>query len=189
MAKLAPGLVKLPKCVLIVSLLLLYGYNSTHPDWLLGGHYFLVMTLLARYPMHVQSVFKLIVDILMDIHVMVNWQLSTRVSADPCHMTISQAQVYNSFRWHVFVKLSANQLLVLNDCRLRSIMKRPILTSSTELLEGNLRPRPWCIDVAFTPGGGGGTLGISRWGCAAGTLEPLTYIRASSAEFCYPILE
>ena len=37
--------------------------------------------------------------------------------------------------------------------------------------------------------GGGGTLGISGWGCAAGTLEPLTYTRASSAEFCYPILE
>ena len=36
---------------------------------------------------------------------------------------------------------------------------------------------------------GGGTLGISGWGCAAGTLEPLTYTRASSAEFCYPILE
>ena len=34
-----------------------------------------------------------------------------------------------------------------------------------------------------------GTLGISGWGCAAGTLEPLTYTRASSAEFCYPILE
>ena len=32
---------------------------------------------------------------------------------------------------------------------------------------------------------GGGTLGISGWGCAAGTIEP----RASSAEFCYPILE
>ena len=31
-------------------------------------------------------------------------------------------------------------------------------------------------------GGGGGTLGISGWGCAAGTLEPLTYTRASSAE-------
>ena len=39
------------------------------------------------------------------------------------------------------------------------------------------------------PGGGGGTLGISRWGRAAGTLEPLTYTRASSTEFCYPILE
>ena len=34
----------------------------------------------------------------------------------------------------------------------------------------------------------GGTLGISGWGRAAGTLlEPLTYTRASSAEFCYPI--
>ena len=37
-------------------------------------------------------------------------------------------------------------------------------------------------------GGGGGTLGFSNWGCAARTLEPLTYTRASSAEFCYPIL-
>ena len=36
---------------------------------------------------------------------------------------------------------------------------------------------------------GGGTLGISGWGCAAGTSEPLTYTRVSSAEFCYPILE
>ena len=38
-------------------------------------------------------------------------------------------------------------------------------------------------------GGEGDTLGISCWGCAAGTLEPLAYTRASSAEFCYPILE
>ena len=38
-------------------------------------------------------------------------------------------------------------------------------------------------------GPGGGTLGISGWGCAAGTLERLAYTRASSAEFCYPILE
>ena len=30
---------------------------------------------------------------------------------------------------------------------------------------------------------GGGTLGISGWECAAGTLEPLGYTRASSAEF------
>ena len=36
---------------------------------------------------------------------------------------------------------------------------------------------------------GGGTLRISGWGCAAGTLEPLTYTRASSAKFFYPILE
>ena len=44
------------------------------------------------------------------------------------------------------------------------------------------------IVVRIHPGGGG-TLGISGWGCAADTLEPLTYTRASSAEFCYPILE
>ena len=27
-----------------------------------------------------------------------------------------------------------------------------------------------------TPGGGGGTLGISGWGCAAGALKPLAHI-------------
>ena len=37
--------------------------------------------------------------------------------------------------------------------------------------------------------GGGGTLGLFGWGCAAGTLEPLAYTRASSSEFCYPILD
>ena len=35
----------------------------------------------------------------------------------------------------------------------------------------------------------GGTLGISGWACATGTLEPLAYTRASSAEFCYPLLK
>ena len=44
----------------------------------------------------------------------------------------------------------------------------------------------WWADYAP---GRRGTLGISGWGCAAGTLEPLSYTRASSAEFCYPILE
>ena len=38
-------------------------------------------------------------------------------------------------------------------------------------------------------GGLGGTLGISGWACVAGTLEPFTYTRASSAEFCHPIPE
>ena len=43
--------------------------------------------------------------------------------------------------------------------------------------------------VARPEGGGGGTLGISGWGCATGTLESLTYTRVSAAEFCNPILE
>ena len=53
--------------------------------------------LLARCARHIKSVFNLIVN----IHVMVNWQLSNvkRVSADQCHMTVSGAQVYNSLRW------------------------------------------------------------------------------------------
>ena len=35
----------------------------------------------------------------------------------------------------------------------------------------------------------GGTLGLYfGWGCAAG-LEPFAYTRASSVEFCYPILD
>ena len=43
--------------------------------------------------------------------------------------------------------------------------------------------------LSFAPIPRGGTLGISGWGCAAGTLEPLTYTRASSAEFGYPTPE
>ena len=46
-----------------------------------------------------------------------------------------------------------------------------------------------CLGLCTTENPGGGTLGIFGWGCAAGTLEPLTYTRASSAEFCYPLLE
>ena len=33
--------------------------------------------------------------------------------------------------------------------------------------------------VAFPGGGGGGTLEISGWGCAARTLEPFAYTRAN----------
>ena len=41
--------------------------------------------------------------------------------------------------------------------------------------------------LQHTPGGGGGgTLGISGWGCAAGTLEPLAYTRASFSWLLLP---
>ena len=44
--------------------------------------------------------------------------------------------------------------------------------------------------VGPVPGeGGGGTLGLFGWGCAAGILEPLAYTRASASEFCYHILD
>lgn len=48
------------------------------------------------------------------------------------------------------------------------------------------RWRTTCNASSYDPGG---TLGISGWGCADGTLEPLAYNRASSGEFCYPIRE
>ena len=55
----------------------------------------------------------------------------------------------------------------------------------TSLLKGitnNLK----IIYLNYTGGGGGGTLGISGWGCAAGTLEPLAYTRASFSWILLP---
>ena len=48
-----------------------------------------------------------------------------------------------------------------------------------------------CLELftRWQPRGWGGTLVIFGWGCAAGTLEPLAYTRASSSEFCYPVLD
>ena len=53
--------------------------------------------LLARCPRHIKSVFNLTFDILMDIHVMINWQLSKRVSADRFNLTVSLTQVFNAW--------------------------------------------------------------------------------------------
>ena len=46
------------------------------------------LALPALCPKNIQSVSDLKVDILMDIHVMVKWQLSKRVSADQYHLTV-----------------------------------------------------------------------------------------------------
>ena len=72
----------------------------------------------------------------------------------------------------------------------------PSLTTATSLksqILSLLKPGHWIgiysnqKDIEYIPPArGGGTLGISGWGCAAGSLEPLTFTRASSAEFCYP---
>ena len=70
---------------------------------------------------------------------------------------------------------------------------RSIYTAASNVLEASKETsQSFVIEgkCELVPGrGGGGSLGISGWECAAGTLEPLTYSRASSAEFCYPILE
>ena len=46
----------------------------------------------------------------------------------------------------------------------------------------NLVSNNLAINICWNEaGGGGGTLRISGWGCAAGTQEPLTHTKASSA--------
>ena len=49
-------------------------------------------------------------------------------------------------------------------------------------------PRRLCVSHSLSMGPISAKRG-QWWGSAAGTLEPLTYTRASSAKFCYPILE
>ena len=51
---------------------------------------------------------------------------------------------------------------------------------SNENQKDNLRP-------CWTPRGG--TLGISGWGCAPGTLSLYQSYNCSAVEFCFPILE
>ena len=57
---------------------------------------------LARCPRHIQSVFNLIMGILINIHVMVDWQQLKRVFVDQCQMTVSWDQVLRTLRWRVF---------------------------------------------------------------------------------------
>ena len=62
---------------------------------------------LAMCPRHIQSVSNLIVDILMDIHVMVNYELSKRVSAVQCPWVYRGCKC--TTHWgDVFLKLSAD---------------------------------------------------------------------------------
>ena len=68
-------------------------------------------------------------------------------------------------------------------------MRKTLVGQATALHKSVLKISWKILSVAHPPepGGitrGGGTLGISGWGCAAGIPEPLAYTRASSAEFC-----
>ena len=64
-----------------------------------------------RYlPIIIQSAFNFIEGIPMDIHVMVNWQLSKRVSADRCYSVIAASSVQLT-EVTGFINLSADQLL------------------------------------------------------------------------------
>ena len=75
-----------------------------------------------------------------------------------------------------------NKKILLNSCRVFLEYTKIEKASESSDFVTNSYSESWNTSW-------GGTLGISGWGCAAGTLEPFTYTRASSAEFCYPILE
>ena len=104
------------------------------------------LALLAGCPGHGQSVFNFIVDI----------QPRSVGSCQKRYPLTSVTWLYRELkctthRGDVFVKVIRRHLLVLIDRRLRSIMERPydnLSTSSVRSLQGNLRPRPWCIDLA-----------------------------------------
>ena len=111
-------------------------------------------------------------------------------SAEPAKLAVEDCCVRDIDAWITVNKLKMNrdktELVVLTASHRQpspltsiSVCDEVISKSSVAtILVTNLETLP-----------GGGTLGISGWGCAAGTLEPLTYTRATSAEFCYPILE
>ena len=73
--------------------------------------------LLARSPRHIQFVF----NVILGIHVMVNWELSKKVSAN--HMTVSRAQVNISLSWRVFQNYPLKSYWCLIDRRLRSFFQ------------------------------------------------------------------
>ena len=64
---------------------------------------------LAKSPRHILAVFNLILD----MHALVNCQLSKKVFADHCHMTVSRAQVYNSLKVRYLLNLSSEQCFQL----------------------------------------------------------------------------
>ena len=93
----------------------------------------------ARCPRHIQSVFKMILDILMDINVMVNWQLSKRVSTDQCHLSVSWLKC--TTRWGVtcFFKVICWPIVALKWSQWKGHIINNLLTSSVSSLPGNLR--------------------------------------------------
>ena len=94
--------------------------------------------LFARCPRHIQSVFNLIVD----IHVMVNWQLWKRYLLTSVTCMYRRLKCTTHWGHLLFLKLCTDQLLVLIDRRLNYLrftfraLNGHLLNSSVRSLQG-----------------------------------------------------
>ena len=87
------------------------------------------MSIVARCPRHIQSVSNWIVDILIwDIHVMIDWQLSKRVSADQCLQQTKtgeegeeKKQTNKREKREKEIKVEAEESLIINQNPLQDI--------------------------------------------------------------------
>ena len=92
---------------------------------------------LARNPRHILSVFNL----LLDIHVMINWQVSKKnISADRCHIEVMY-----------FLKLSADQFLVLGPFLKGGIQFASCLWQNVDNLRKKFHKIP-PRELSFWPG-------------------------------------
>ena len=72
-----------------------------------------------------------------------------------------------------------------NSCTGQSLTAILFRNSLNQMISFHKGFPPFLTVHLFTPGRGG-TLGISGWGCAARTLEPLAYTRASFSWILLP---
>jgi len=80
----------------------------------------------------------------------------------------------------IFSRLAADNELNASSCR---------FGDESNEISNPFPPNSKFLKVVYLTGPRGGTLGLFGWGCAAGTLEPVAYTRATSSEFCYPTLD
>ena len=146
------------------NFILLYGYSSTcmhtrspvHTDWLFPCN---VQALLARCPRQMQSVFELdsghpyehpCYGQLTAVKKSICWPVSSCCIAGSIVQLIEMTCFFKAICWPA-VSFNWLQAEVHNEKAIIIIINN-LLTSSIQSLQGNLRPRPWCIDRVIHQG-------------------------------------
>ena len=88
---------------------------------------------------------------------------------------VSRKAIYIMFLYEVLFDYFKNILELTVEKRVKKYTWTCVGTDQGLLGHSSGKPnKPNFLVYPPGAGGGGGTLGISGWGCAAGTLEPLT---------------